>query len=208
MANVKGKKFGLTCMFPIIRKDRTHTLELRAYLRKMDGNRYGSPLSDVPLIHMARFAIIDDLPYQGVPNNRDDLLSDYMLFVCEFDGMNVDTLVAAMRESIAEKMVEKKEIWVEEIWKHCVAYPGLESKDALTAYFERCQLETNLFLADRPDDGVAHILRALVCKREFTNFLKDYQQKYQALSVDAQKAEFEKMWKRLEGLPTPHAGSL
>ena len=57
---------------------------------------YGSPLSKVPLIHMARFAIIDDLPYQGVPNNRDDLLSDYMLFVCDFDGMNVDTLVAAM----------------------------------------------------------------------------------------------------------------
>jgi hypothetical protein len=65
----------------------------------MDGDRYGSPLSKVPLIHMARFAIIDDLPYQGVPYNRDDLLSDYMLFVCDFDGTNVDTLVAAMLAS-------------------------------------------------------------------------------------------------------------
>ena len=162
MANVNRKKFGLTCLFPIIREDRTHSLELRAYLRKMDemdGDPYGSPLSKVPLIHMARFAIINDLPYQGVPNNRDDLLSDYMLFVCDFDGTNVDTLVAAMIATIAKEVVEA-------IWAHCVAYPGLGSKDALTAYFERCQLRTNLFLADRPDDEVGHILRALVCKRK------------------------------------------
>jgi hypothetical protein len=196
MANVNGKKFGLTCLFPIIREDRTHSLELRAYLRKMDGDPYGSPLSKVPLIHMARFAIIDDLPYQGVPNNRDDLLSDYMLFVCDFDGVNVDTLVAAMIENITPE--------VEEIWKHCVAYPGLASKDALTAYFERCQLETNLFLADRPDDGVAYILRALVCKRDFAEFVKDYQ----ARSVDDQKTGFEKMWEKLQRKRTPHPGSL
>jgi hypothetical protein len=200
MASVMGKKFGLTCMFPIIREDRTHTLELRSYLRKMDGDPYGSPLSNVPLIHMARFAIIDDLPYQGEPYNRDDLLSDYMLFVCEFDGMIVDTLVAAMRENIP--------VVVEEIWNHCVAYPGRESNDALTAYFERCQLETNLFLADRPDDGVAHILRALVCKRKFTEFLKHYQTRYPVLSVAAQKAELQEMWKKFEEEPTPHAGSL
>jgi hypothetical protein len=196
MASVNRKKFGLTCLFPIIREDRTHSLELRAYLRKMDGDPYGSPLSKVPLIHMARFAIIDDLPYQGVPYNRDDLLSDYMLFVCDFDGTNVDTLVAAMIANIKSE--------VKEIWKHCVSYPGLASNDAVTAYFERCQLRTNLFLADRPDDGVADILRALVCKREFTKFLKDNQVR----SVGDQKAEFEAMWERLGREPTPHPGSL
>jgi hypothetical protein len=199
MANVNGKKFGLTCLFPIIRGDRTHSLELRAYLRKMDGDPYGSPLSKVPLIHMARFAIIDDLPYQGVPNNRDDLLSDYMLFICDFDGMNVDTLVAAMREKIAKE--------VKDIWQHCVAYPGLTRKDGLTAYFERCQLETNLFLADRPDDAVTDILHALVCKREFTQFVKDYQ----ARPVGDQKAGFEAMWERVQRVQReqpPQPGSL
>jgi hypothetical protein len=196
MASVNRKKFGLTCLFPIIREDRTHSLQLRAHLRRMDGDLYGSPLSEVPLIHMARFAIIDDLPYQGLPHNRDDLLSDYMLFVCDFDGTNVDTLVAAMRANIAEE--------VEEIWEHCVAYPGLGSQDALTAYFERCQVRTNLFLADRPDDEVGHILRALVCKREFTTFVKECQGR----SVDEQRARFESMWERLEREPTPHPGSL
>ena len=106
MASVNRKKFGLTCLFPIIREDRTHSLQLRAHLRTMDSDPYGSPLSRVPIIHMARFAIIGDLPYQGVPNNRDDLLSDYMLFVCDFDGTNVDTLVAAMITNIAKEVVE------------------------------------------------------------------------------------------------------
>ena len=196
MASVNGKKFGLTCLFPIIREDRTHSLQLRAHLRTMDSDPYGSPLSRVPIIHMARFAIIGDLPYQGVPHNRDDLLSDYMLFVCDFDGTNVNTLVAAMIANIAEE--------VEAIWAHCAAYPGLGSKDGLTAYFERCQLQTNLFLADRPGDEVGHILRALVCKREFTTFVKEFQVR----SVDEQKARFEAMWEQLEREPTPHPGSL
>ena len=142
---------------------------------------------------MARFAIINDLPYQGVPNNRDDLLSDYMLFVCDFDGMNVDTLVAAMIDANRRRGGGS-------IWQHCVAYPGLGSKDALTAYFERCQLRTNLFLADRPDDAVADILHALVCKREFTNFVKDYQ----ARSVGEKKAGFEAMWEEFNSKESSH----
>jgi hypothetical protein len=199
MGSVNGKKFGLTCLFPIIREGREHTLQLRTHLRAMDrDNAYGSPLSEVKIIHMARFAIIDDLTYQGLPYKRDDLMSDYMLFLCDFDGSNVDALVAAMMAHIGKEM--------DAIWKHCVAYPGpgCASKDRLTAYFEQCQLETNLFLTDRPDDAVEDILRALVCKREFTKFVKDFQ----ARSVGDQKAEFEAMWERLKSQRTPHRGSL
>jgi hypothetical protein len=195
MGSVNGKKFGLTCLFPINEGD-NNTLKLRKYLRDMDSDVYGSPLSKVPLVHMARFAIVDDLAYQGFPAKRDYLMSNYMLFMCDFDGSNVDALVMAMMTEIGKTL--------DDIWHHCVAYPGRASRDSLTAYFEHCQLETNLFLADCPDDEVGDILRALICKREFTKFVKESQ----SYSVGDLKSAFQAMWERLESPPAPLPGSL
>jgi hypothetical protein len=45
---------------------------------------------------------------------------------------------------------------VNDIWQHC-GRVGPASRDRLIAYFEQCQIETDLFLADRPDDEVATI---------------------------------------------------
>jgi len=200
MSNVKEKKFGLTCLFPI-REGGTHTVQLRSYLRTMDEqvehNLYGSPLSKVPFIHMARFAIIEDLTYQGIPARRDRLKSSYMLFMCDFDGSNADKLVAAMSEIHFPDHCP--DYWMDQVWGHCVAYPRRASRDRLTAYFERCQLETNLFLADRPKDEVQDILRALICKRKFIEFLM----KHQGSPADHQRAEFFKMWEQLKSFETP-----
>jgi hypothetical protein len=196
MANVNGNKFGLTCLFPILAGGE-YTAELRRVLRAMDRNEvYGSPLSKVNKVHMARFAIIDALAYQGLPAKHDSLISDYLLFMCDFDGSRVDTLVAAMVDEIGEKM--------DEIWTCCVAYPGRASKDRLTAYFEQCQLETNLFLADRPNDRVETILRALMYKRDFAKFVETYQ----ADPTADPQAAFQAMWAGLKNQPDPKPGSL
>ncbi len=92
MANQNGKKYGFTGLFPIGKGD--HAAALRAHLRKLDGKPYGSPLSEVRAIHMARFAVIDGLAYQGLPAKRDSLSSSYLLFLCDFDGESPDALVA------------------------------------------------------------------------------------------------------------------
>ena len=76
MANQNGKKYGLTALFPI--KAGEHAARLRTELRSWDAHPRGSPLSEVPVIHMARFVIIDRLAYQGVPAERDDLRSAYL----------------------------------------------------------------------------------------------------------------------------------
>jgi hypothetical protein len=108
----------------------------------------------------------------------------------------VDTLVAAMTDEIGTTM--------DAIWQHCVAYPGRSRKDGLTAYFEQCQLKTNLFLADRPDDRVETILRALIYKREFAKFVETYQ----ANPPADPKAAFQAMWDGLKNQPDPQPGSL
>jgi hypothetical protein len=194
MANINGGKYALTTLFPI--RPGGHYAELKEYLRKMDRHPYGSPLSNVGRVHMARFAIVDDLVYQGVPAERDRLKSRYLLFMCDFDGETVEDLVGAMTMQIGSV--------VHDIWQHCLAYPGPGSRDRLIAYFEQCQVKTNLFFADRPKDEVATILRALMCKREFANFVATNQ----GLPRAGLRDRFLSMWHQLQSSATPHPGSM
>jgi hypothetical protein len=197
MANQNGKKYGFTALFPIKRGD--HTAELRSHLRRLDCNFYGSPLSEVRAIHMARFAIIDRLAYQGLPAKADSLASSYLLFLCDFDGESPDTLVKGLLAAIPAQ--------VEEIWKHCVAFPGIGLRDPLAAYFERCQIETNLFLADRPQDTVDDILKSLLYKKKITEFMLWLQQEAAPTPADL-KQRLTAMRASIEERPTPHPGSL
>jgi hypothetical protein len=127
MANQNGSKYGFTALFPI--KAGEHASRLRKHLRTLDSNLYGSPLSEASIIHMARFAIIDRLAYQGVPAKADTLSSAYLLFLCEFDGDNPEALV--------RQLIDRLPGEVTAIWEHCRSFPGTESADRLSAYFEQ-----------------------------------------------------------------------
>jgi len=199
MANQNGRKYGLTALFPI--KAGEHCAELRTYLRSLDDTRIyprGSPLCDVPIVHMARFVIIDRLAYQGFPARSDYLRRSYLLFMCDFDGEALEPLVWALIQNIGGV--------VETIWEHCEQFPGIGSRDGVIAYFEQCQLETNLFLADRPQDTVSDILTALMFKREFGRFVVMIQRKQPR--PDLLRRGFRRMWRSLETGPMPDPGSL
>ena len=69
MANQNGAKYGLTALFPIGAGE--HRAQLRDHLRSLDGHPRGSPLSELPMVHMARLAIIDRLAYESFPAQAD-----------------------------------------------------------------------------------------------------------------------------------------
>jgi hypothetical protein len=166
MANQNGAKYGFTGLFPVARGQ---SANLRTLLRSLDNNPRGSPLSDVPIVHMARFVIIDRLTYQGEPAQVDTLKSHYLLFVCDFDGRSIDALIQAMVQNIPHQITA--------IWGHCVRFPGIRSRDRLAAYFEQCQLTTNLLLADQPEASVDEILMGLMYRRRLGDFIKQVQRK-------------------------------
>ena len=198
MANQNGAKYGFTGLFPI--KTGGHSANLRTLLRSLDDPRHyprGSPLSNVPIVHMARFVIIDRLAYQGLPAKVDTLKSDYLLFVCDFDGYSVDTLIHAMVRNMGAHVTA--------IWDHCVHFPGIQSCDRLAAYFEQCQLTTNLLLADQPDASVDDILMGLTCRRRFGEFIRQVQRKPRNPAV--LKRGFRRMWRSLQN-EKPLAGDL
>ncbi|MCA1458905.1 hypothetical protein I6F35_38260 [Bradyrhizobium sp. BRP22] len=188
MANQNGKKYGFTGLFPIAtnRSD-----DLRAFLRTLDDvGTYprGSPFSHVPIIHMARLFIVDRLAYQGTPAKFDQLKSDYLVFMCEFDGESVDPLVQNLASNIPNEVAT--------IWGRCLGFPGIQRRDQLAEYFEQCQLETTLFLADQPEASVTEILMALLCRRRLGEFVKQVQSR--PLPPDVLQREFRQMWESLQ----------
>jgi hypothetical protein len=198
MANQNGKKYGFTALFPI--KPGEHVAKLRLHLRSLDGCVNGSPLSRVDIVHMARFVIVDLLPYQGVPAKTDVLNSAYLLFVCEFDGSSSDSLVQALVQAIRPE--------VDEIWQHCGGFPGSSRVDDLADYFSRCQLETTLLLADRPDDSLEDILRALLYKRQFSELVLCVQEQRAKLNPADLKTRIQKELRKIVTAPPPPPGSM
>jgi hypothetical protein len=85
-----------------------------------------SPLERVPFTHMARWSVVDPLPYKKQPKNRptvDD--TSYLLFTSWFDG---DTFgyIRDLSSQIGETC--------DAIWGNCVAYPGCRNPHEFTEY--------------------------------------------------------------------------
>jgi hypothetical protein len=188
MANQNGGKYGFTGLFPIACGK---TADLRAFLRSLDDTGTypgGSPFSHVPIIHMARLFIIDRLAYQGTPAKADTLKSDYLVFLCDFDGASVDALVLALVNGMPAE--------VRTIWNCCVGFPDVEPCDRFGEYFEKCQITTTLFFADQPQATVGEILKGLVCRRRFGEFVRQVQSAPR--NPDTLKQDFQAMWHLLQ----------
>jgi hypothetical protein len=194
MANQNGEKYGFTGLFPI---NAGQTAALRTHLRTLDNDPLGSPLSEVSIVHMARFVVIDRLTYQGIPAKVDTLKSTYLLFACDFDGFSIDVLIGKMLKHIPDEL--------ETIWQHCIGFPGITSSDNLAAYFEQCQVTTNLLLADQPDATVNDILKGLTYRRRLVEFIKHVQDTQPDPAT--LQGDFERMWQSLQEV-RPRAGEL
>jgi hypothetical protein len=148
---------------------------------------------------MARLVIINQMPYQGLPAKSDTLNSAYLLFLCEFDGSSCDVLAQQLLQQIPDQVTM--------IWQHCRAFPGTQSVDRLGDYFSRCQLETTLFLADRPMDSVEEILKALVYKQKFSDLVLWAQQQGGAPNPNDLKVKIQDL-RNIATAPAPVPGSL
>jgi len=196
MSNRNGGLYGLTTLFPIISTE--SGARLRARLRAFNADPRGSPLAAVPIIHMSRFVVIDRLPYQEFPAHDDHIKGSYLLFCCDFDGADVSQLIHALLEHAPDFLAN--------VWSHCAGFPTRQSADRIAAYFERRQLETNLYFVDRPDDTVEDVLRALRIKRAFAQFVIRLQR--QNLSPDKLQREFLGMWRKMTRMRMPAPGTL
>lgn len=151
MPNVAGQAYALSVFTPILPG---HADELRQYVEQLPPGAQ-SPLAVLPATHFARWVIIDDLVYEGAPQQRDRLHSQYLLFESCLDG-DSDAYLEAMRTAMAAE--------ADAIWGHCAGYPGSAAAAAFAAYMRHNQIEASFFVAAYPDATVQDVRDSLALR--------------------------------------------
>jgi hypothetical protein len=195
MANQNGQVYGLTILSPIIEDERLdicHSMELRWYLGHL-ARDHKSPFARISSTYLARLVVMDDVVYVGAPACEEHLKSRYLIFETNFDG-DLDTYLTRMARETPE--------FVDEVWKHCVGYPGLSDTAAFVAYMKKCQIATTFFFADVNNRTVPQSLKALQTQSALAHFIEKHQGKPPA---DLQR-EFGALLYSMSHAPLPLAG--
>jgi hypothetical protein len=150
----KSKTIGvvteLTLITPIITgKD----VELAAILAQVQANP-SAIIGQISTIHFARWVIIDNGKGDGGKN---------LLFTSNFDGT---------WQSYLGDFAVKIPQGLDEIWGHCVGYPGCNPFDPFCQWVDQYQVVTNCFYPAYPASTVVDIKRALLTRIAVDNFLQ------------------------------------
>jgi hypothetical protein len=198
MGNRSKQAYGLTLLSPILGGDdvsgRSHDAAIRDVLRGL-GNGGASPFADMDQTHLARWCVIDYLPFEGVPARVDMLASKYLLFTSCFDG-DLDPYLENLRTRMGAA--------VDALYRHCVAFPGVENAERFAGYMKRCQLETSFFFGAYAHATLEQVLRALEAQRRVALFIEEQQ----GAPPAATKAAFQTFLSELRSTPTPRPGTI
>lgn len=198
MGNRAEQAYGLTLLSPIIVGDdadgRSHCAGIRDALRRL-GNGGASPFSDAGGTHLARWCVIDDLPFEGIPSRVDRLASKYLLFTSCFDG-DLEPYVERIRTGMSAAL--------DAIYRHCVGYPGAHDAGLFYQYIRRCQVTTSFFFGAYPHASLETVLRALDAQRQVARFIEDQQ----GAAPPAVQRAFLSFMTTLRTSPTPRPGTI
>jgi hypothetical protein len=97
-------------------------------------------------------------------------------------------------------MATETKSFVEDVWKHCVGFPGTANVDDFIAYMKRCQVKTTFFFADVNDQTVESTLDALKAQAALARFM-ERQQGRPAAEIQQEFAKFYQYLRNSPGLP-------
>lgn len=168
MANTMGQAYGLTMLSPI-RGDidatgHGHDIEVRRALHALNAEGAG-PLPGIATLHLARWVVIDDMPYEGLPAVVDHLASKYLLFTACFDG-DLEAFSRAMWNAAAPTITT--------LYRHCWGFSATDAS-GWRDYVRRCQVETTFFFGAYPEAPLERVLRALDLQRNLSPFIEQHQ---------------------------------
>lgn len=157
MANAVHGHYALVVLTPIVPGEEG---ELTRYLDALPTGA-DSPLARLEGTHLGRWVVIPQLVYQGPPQKRDELKSQYLLFTAHFDG-DLDGWIDDMCAQMGGE--------ADAIWGHCVAYPGSADPSGAKRYFRHNQLKANLHFPGYPGASVQAVRDALKLRTRVVDF--------------------------------------
>ncbi len=156
-----------------------------------------SPMAKVPNTYLARFFILDDLQFQGYPHSLDKLNSKYLAFTASLFG-ELDPYLNGMWDNAQTTICS--------IWKYCVGFEAVTSRESFANYIKKCQVETTFFFNGSTDDSLDEQLKSLYLKQEFSKFAYSHQNMSAVQLLNDFKAFINRTQPSVLGLPTWRPG--
>lgn len=109
-----------------------------------------SPFAKNKRTHLARFAVLDDVTYNGrlakggssiIPQHVDRLSCPYLLFAAEFDAATADKTEL---DSYLSELWLTMEPELRSIFQHCVGFQNVTDSGSFIYYIKQCQIETTM----------------------------------------------------------------
>lgn len=178
MSNRFGQAYGLTLMSPILGDADANgvpqDVALRRELRELN-ELPASPFADVPTTHLARWVVIDEAPFEGIPAKVDHFASKYLIFTSNFDA-GADDDDKGLSDYL-ELLRTRIPGTIGRLYRHCVGFPGVGEATAFHAYMKRCQVPTSFLFGAYSEASVEDVLRALDAQRRMSTFMAAHQAK-------------------------------
>lgn len=207
MSNRFGQAYGLTLFSPILggadSRGVSHDTALRRELLELSDAPEG-PFVVVPTTHLARWVVIDDASYEGIPAKVDHFASKYLLFTSCFDAGTKDDETALVE--YLELMRTNIGATIDRLYRHCVGYKGVNNAEDFRSYVKACQVETTFFFGAYPKASVDAVLRALDAQRRMGDFVVATQASRP--TPDQLKQRFTAFLADLASAPTPRPGTI
>jgi hypothetical protein len=64
---------------------------------------------------------------------------------------------------------------IQSVWKYCVGFEAVTSRESFVNYIRKCQVETTFFFNGSTDDSLEEQLKSLYLKQEFSKFVYSHQ---------------------------------
>ena len=178
MSNRFGQAYGLTLLSPVLAgfdaNAEARGAALRRELRALHALAE-SPFAEVHTTHLARWVLIDDVPFEGTPAKLDRLASKYLIFTSNFDAGASDDETGL--DDYLELLRTRIPATLERLYQHCVGYPGTGDAADFRSYMRRCQIRTSFLFGAYAESSVAQVLRALHAQRRMSEFVAVQQAK-------------------------------
>jgi len=133
-----------------------------------DGAGDRVPFARMPMVHMARFLIIDEIPVQMGNEKSGQLASKYLLFIAELDG-DRDTFLKAFFNVNTYNDVAI------EVFGKCIGFPSECQEHQFLRYIKQYEIESTLPYAAYPSVTQPQVQNMLSLRNDLTNFIANHQ---------------------------------
>jgi len=121
-------------------------------------------LRQLSFIHFARWCVIERIPYNGPPQEKEDLHYRYLYFESNFNG-TWDQYIDAFSHIIPQQM------WV--VWGSSFGFPGAVPVEPFKDYIRRNEYVANHYYCAYPDATTTMITSALELEQRFAEFKRE-----------------------------------